>query len=58
MKVDRILDGCVLREDYQDTEGHKGQSFSIYDTALERMASELGYKPRTQLPFVGRRPPR
>lgn len=29
--VDRILDGCVLREDYQDTNGHKGQSFSIYD---------------------------
>ena len=22
--VDRILDGCVLREDYQDTKGHKG----------------------------------
>jgi ketosteroid isomerase-like protein len=35
VKVDRILDGCVLREDYQDTEGHKGQSFSIYDTALK-----------------------
>ncbi len=31
--VDRILDGCVLREDYQDVEGHKGQSFSIYDLA-------------------------
>lgn len=31
VRVDRILDGCVLREDYQDTEGHKGQSFSIYD---------------------------
>lgn len=31
--VDRILDGCVLREDYQDTEGHKGQSFSIYDAS-------------------------
>ncbi len=33
VRVDRILDGCVLREDYQDTEGHKGQSFSIYDAA-------------------------
>ncbi|HEY6252412.1 MAG TPA: nuclear transport factor 2 family protein [Candidatus Angelobacter sp.] len=31
--VDRILGGCVLREDYQDTEGHKGQSFSIYDAS-------------------------
>jgi ketosteroid isomerase-like protein len=31
--VDRILGGCVLREDYQDTEGHMGQSFSAYDAA-------------------------
>lgn len=30
-QVDRILDGCVLREDYQGTDGHKGQSFTIYD---------------------------
>jgi len=35
VKVDHILDGCVLREDYQDNEGHKGQSFSIYDAALK-----------------------
>jgi hypothetical protein len=32
-KVDRILDGCVLREDYQDTSGHKGRSFTIYDAS-------------------------
>jgi hypothetical protein len=32
-RVDSILDGCVLREDYQDTSGHKGQSFSIYDAS-------------------------
>jgi hypothetical protein len=31
--VDRILDGCVLREDYQSVTGHKGQSFSIYDAS-------------------------
>jgi len=31
VRVDRILDGCVLREDYQDSRGHKGQSLSIYD---------------------------
>lgn len=31
VRVDRILEGCVLREDYQDTNGLKGQSFSIYD---------------------------
>lgn len=30
-RVDVILGGCVLREDYQDTNGHKGQSFTIYD---------------------------
>jgi len=30
-RVDRILDGCVLREDYQDIGGLKGQSFSLYD---------------------------
>jgi len=30
-RVDLILDGCVLREDYQGADGHKGQSFSIYD---------------------------
>jgi hypothetical protein len=32
-RIDPILDGCVLREDYQDTNGHKGQSFNIYDAA-------------------------
>ena len=34
-KVDLILDGCVLREDYQGTAGHKGQSFTIYDVARD-----------------------
>jgi hypothetical protein len=33
IRVDRILDGCVLREDYQDTNGLQGQSFSIYDAS-------------------------
>jgi ketosteroid isomerase-like protein len=28
-QVDLILDGCVLREDYQGADGHKGQSFTI-----------------------------
>lgn len=32
-RVDSILDGCVLREDYQQFDGHKGQSFSIYDAS-------------------------
>ncbi len=29
--VKRILEGCVLLEDYQDKNGHHGESFSIYD---------------------------
>lgn len=33
VRVERILDGCVLLEDYQDTEFHKGQSFSLYDAS-------------------------
>jgi ketosteroid isomerase-like protein len=31
VRVDRILDGCVLRERYEDTAGLQGESFSIYD---------------------------
>jgi len=33
VRVDRILEGCVLREDYQSMTGHKGQSFSLYDAS-------------------------
>ncbi|MGD0361313.1 MAG: hypothetical protein ABSC93_10615 [Bryobacteraceae bacterium] len=33
LRVDRILDGCVLREDYQGADGHRGQSFSLYDAS-------------------------
>lgn len=29
--VDLILDNCVLREDYDQFDGHHGQSFTIYD---------------------------
>jgi ketosteroid isomerase-like protein len=36
VKVERILDGCVLREDYEDTSGHKGQSFSLFDVGLKQ----------------------
>src|ERR1017187_6485815 len=32
-QVDLILDGCVLREDYRGADGHRGQSFTIYDAA-------------------------
>jgi hypothetical protein len=33
VRVDRILDGCVVHEDYQATSGSKGQSFSVYDAS-------------------------
>jgi hypothetical protein len=32
-RVDRILDGCVLLEDYQSKDGEHGQSFTIYDVS-------------------------
>jgi hypothetical protein len=31
LKANRILDGCVLREQYAGLDGHQGESFSIYD---------------------------
>jgi hypothetical protein len=31
--VDLILEGCVLRENYEGADGHHGQSFSIYDAS-------------------------
>lgn len=31
LRVDRLLDDCVLRERYDGSDGHQGQSFSIYD---------------------------
>lgn len=33
IRIDRILDGCVIQEDYQSLAGHQGQSFSIYDAS-------------------------
>jgi len=33
VQVDRILDGCVLREDYAGSDGHRGQSFSMFDAS-------------------------
>lgn len=47
LKVDRILDGCVLREDYQQTDGLAGQSFSVYDSSRkvwhQTWATNRGY---------------
>jgi ketosteroid isomerase-like protein len=31
--VDRMLDGCALRENYEGSNGLKGQSFSLYDSS-------------------------
>jgi hypothetical protein len=33
VRVDRLLDGCVVREAYEGVDGHKGQSLSIYDSS-------------------------
>jgi len=33
-RVDIVLDGCVLREDYQAGHGYKGQSFTIYEAPV------------------------
>ncbi len=32
-RVDLILDGCVLQEDYEGANGLKGQSFTMYDAS-------------------------
>jgi hypothetical protein len=31
VRVTSILNGCVLHEDYQAVDGHRGQSFTMYD---------------------------
>jgi hypothetical protein len=33
VRVDRILDRCVIHEDYRSVDGHKGESLSIYDAS-------------------------
>ncbi len=33
IRVDLILDGCVIHENYQSTDGHNRESFSIYDAS-------------------------
>ena len=35
-RVSRILDGCVLLEDYRPTSGSRGESFTIYDASRKR----------------------
>ena len=36
VRIDPILGGCVLREEYEDTTGLQGQSFTTYDTTRRR----------------------
>jgi len=33
IKIEKILDGCVLKETYEDVSGSHGQSFNIYDAS-------------------------
>jgi hypothetical protein len=33
LKVDHLLDGCVLREVYKGADGHEGESLSLYDAS-------------------------
>ncbi len=33
VRVKPILDGCVLHEQYEGMDGHKGESFSLYDAS-------------------------
>ena len=35
VRVESILNGCVLRETYEATDGHQGQSFSIFDASRQ-----------------------
>ncbi len=35
VRVDRILDGCVLREEYEGADGLKGRSLSTYDVSTQ-----------------------
>jgi hypothetical protein len=35
-RVSLILDGCVLLEEYDGADGHRGKSFSLYDAAAKR----------------------
>jgi hypothetical protein len=35
-RVSLILDDCVLLEEYDGADGHRGKSFSLYDTATRR----------------------
>jgi hypothetical protein len=33
VQVERILDGCALKETYRDVHGMRGQSFNVYDAS-------------------------
>lgn len=35
-RVSLILDGCVLLEEYDGADGHRGKSFTLYDIATKR----------------------
>src|ERR1700741_4495033 len=33
VRITSVLDGCVIHEDYRSVDGHKGESFSIYEAS-------------------------
>jgi hypothetical protein len=36
LRATKILDGCVIQEDYREQGGHHGESFSLYDSSAGR----------------------
>jgi hypothetical protein len=46
LRVDRLLDGCVLREDYEGADAHKGVSFEYLRCVQKGVASDLSHEPR------------
>jgi hypothetical protein len=45
VRVDRILNDCVLREQYEDTDGLKGGELQHLRCGPQALAPNLGHKP-------------
>jgi len=52
-RVDRILDGCVLQEDYQQNDGLRGRSFNHYDSSRKVWHENWVTNRGTMLSFEG-----
>lgn len=55
VSVDRILDGCALHEHYEDTDGHRGQSFSTYDAGRKQWRQSWYTNRGKSLELVGQK---